>query len=107
MTSGALKLEIVYDWRETRLAQRLLGRDETVTFGTGPKVELVAPEGQADHLGQDPWPKYMALLRPKRVGYRLRLVPARTGRLNVRGQTVDVGSLFATPGKKRFLRKPA
>jgi hypothetical protein len=107
MTSGALKLEIVYDWRETRLAQRLLGRDETVTFGTGPKVELVAPEGQADHLGQDPWPKYMALLRPKRVGYRLRLVPAMTGRLNVRGQSVDVGSLFATPGKKRFLRKPA
>jgi hypothetical protein len=106
MTSGQ-KLEVIYDWRQTRLVQRLLGRGEMVTFGTGPSAQLVAPEGQADHLGQDPWPKKMPLLRPRPIGHRLRLLPAMTGRLQVRGQSVDVGSLFAAPGKKRFLRKPA
>jgi outer membrane biosynthesis protein TonB len=105
--SRALKLEVVYDWREIRLSQRLLERGDSVSFGTGPRASLVAPEGQADHLGQDPWPKKMALLSPRRIGYRLRLVPAMTGRLTLGGKTVDVGSLFTLPAKKRFLRKPA
>jgi hypothetical protein len=134
--SGATKLQVVYDWRERRLAQRLLAPDETLTFGTGPRnfrhglggrllfflpfgvgwlyerlrwrmPALVAPEGQLDHLGRDPWPKKMALLRPARNGHRLRLLPSMTGRLHLGGQTVDIGGLFSIPAPKRFLRKPA
>src|SRR4051812_38492669 len=107
MTKSALKLDVAYDWRTICLARRLLEPGETVTFGTGPLTTLVAPEGQADHLGRDPWPKRMALVRARRGGHRVRLLPAMTGRLLTGGQTVDIGGLFAVPGKKRFLRKPA
>jgi hypothetical protein len=106
MTSGPLKLQVVYDWRETRLAQRLLEGGEEITFGTGPGAALIAPEGQLDHLGVDPWPRRMRLLSPRRIGYRLRLCPAMSGRLQLRGKTVDVGSLFTIPAPPRFLRKP-
>jgi hypothetical protein len=104
---GAHQLEVVYDWRDTRLCQRLLAPGETLTFGTGPRSHLVAPEGQADHLGRDPWPRQMSLLRPRRGGYRLRLLPAMTGLLYLQGKKVDVGSLFDVPAPKRLLRKPA
>jgi hypothetical protein len=101
------QLEVVYDWRDTRLVQRLLAPGETLTFGTGPSATLVAPEGQADHLGRDPWPRRMPLLRPRRGGYRLRLLPSMTGLLRVQGKQMDIGSLFNVPAPKRLLRKPA
>jgi hypothetical protein len=104
---GATQLEVVYDWRDTRLAQRLLAPGETLTFGTGPRTMLVAPEGQADHLGRDPWPRNMPLLKPRRSGYRLRLLPAMTGRLHLQGKQVDIGGLFSVPAPKRLLRKSA
>ena len=102
----ANQLEVIYDWRERRLAQRLLERSETLTFGTGATAALVAPEGQADHLGRDPWPRKMPLLRPRQGGYRLRLLPAMTGRLQLRGKQVDIGALFDLPAPKRLLGKP-
>jgi hypothetical protein len=104
---GATQLEVIYDWRDTRLAQRLLRPGEALTFGTGPRAALVAPEGQADHLGRDPWPRSMPLVQPRRGGYRLRLLPAMTGLLRVQGKQVDIGSLFDVPAPKRLLRKPA
>src|SRR5436190_3401446 len=103
----ATQLQVVYDWRETCLAQRLLARGEKVTFGTGPRTALVAPEGQADHHGRDPWPRSMVFLRPARGGYRLRLVPAMTGLLNLDGQSTDIGTLFTQPAPKKLFRKPA
>lgn len=134
MSSGPSKLRVVYDWRETPLVDRLLGREQSITFGTGPRSMppaiihqalffsvamdwlfrrlsrqsvLVAPEGQHDHLGRDPWPTRTKLLRPGRRGHRLRLYPAMTGRLHLKGQVVDIGGLFTTPAPKRFLRQPA
>jgi len=104
--NGATQLEVVYDWRERRLEQRLLAPGETLTFGTGPQAVLTAPEGQADHLGRDPWPRTMPLLKPRRGGYRLRLLPAMTGLLHVGGKQVDIGSLFAVPAPKPLLGKP-
>src|SRR5687767_816767 len=105
--NGGTQLQVVYDWRETCLAQRLLAPREIVTFGTGPRTNLVAPEGQADHHGRDPWPSSMPFLRPHRRGYRLRLVPAMTGLLNLKGQSVDIGTLFTQPAPKKLFRKPA
>jgi hypothetical protein len=105
--NGATQLQVVYDWRETCLAQRLLGPGQTVTFGTGPRTTLVAPEGQADHHGRDPWPRTMPFLRPSRGGYRLRLVPAMTGLLNLKGQSTDIGALFSQPAPKKLFGKPA
>ena len=102
-----MHLQVVYDWRDIRLAQRLLGRSESITFGTGPRAALIAPEGQLDHLGRDPWPRRMKLLQPAGRGFRLRLVPAMTGRLHLQGQVVDVGSLFTAPAPKRLLGKAA
>jgi hypothetical protein len=105
--NGSTQLEVVYDWRERRLEQRLLAPGEALTFGTGPTATFVAPEGQADHLGRDPWPGSMQLLKPRRGGYRLRLLPAMTGILKLRGKQVDIGSLFDVPAPRRLLRKPA
>jgi hypothetical protein len=107
MSSGPTKLQVVYDWRERRLVQRLLDRDQSITFGTGPRAALVAPEGQHDHLGRDPWPGRMPLLRPARGGHHLRLVPAMTGRLHLQGQMVDIGSLFTAPAPKRWFGRAA
>lgn len=105
--NGGTQLQVVYDWREVCLAQRVLQPGQKVTFGTGPRTNLVAPEGQADHHGRDPWPSSMPFLRPKsRDRYRLRLVPAMTGLLNLKGQSVDIGSLFAQPAPRKLFRKP-
>jgi hypothetical protein len=54
--NGATQLEVIYDWRERRLAQRLLERRETLTFGTGATAALVAPRG----AGRSPGPRSLA-----------------------------------------------
>src|SRR5687767_5147594 len=101
------QLQVVYDWRETCLEHRLLEPGQKVTFGTGPRTTLVMPEGQADHHGRDPWPVSMPFLRPVRGGYRLRLMPAMTGLLNLKGQSTDIGSLFTQPAPKKLFGKPS
>ena len=52
--NGATQLEVIYDWRDRRLAQRLLARGETLTFGTGPQATLVAPEPHPDPRTPEP-----------------------------------------------------
>jgi hypothetical protein len=106
MSSGGNKLQVVYHWRRHPLGYRLLSAHQSVTFGTGRRAELIAPEGQLDAMGRAAWPRRMQLLRPARGGFRLRLWPSMSGRVISGGQTVDVGGLFATPAPPRFLRKP-
>jgi hypothetical protein len=105
MSAGGTKLQVVYHWRHHPLAYRLLSARHSVSFGT--RGELIAPEGQIDHLGREAWPKRMKFVRSVRGGFRLRLWPTMSGRVTKNGQAVDIGTMFTAPAPKRFLRSPA
>src|SRR3954469_11196965 len=89
-------LQIATVWQGRILAYRLVGISEKVTVGPSPRATFLTPPARGDDQ------RFLLLAPAKPRGrYRLRVSPAMSGELVVKGETKSIADVLTTGAPSR------